>query len=82
MKELGGRSDAQVKRLIEHAMIYLQQNFMKDISLDNCADHIGANPFFLSKSFKLVTGKNFIDYLTGLRMDKARLLRESGLKKV
>ena len=81
MKELGGRSDAQVKRLIEHAMIYLQQNFMKDISLDNCADHIGANPFFLSKSFKLVTGKNFIDYLTGLRMDKAKeLLRESGLK--
>lgn len=81
MKELGGRSDAQVKRLIEHAMIYLQQNFMKDISLDNCADHIGANPFFLSKSFKLVTGKNFIDYLTGLRMEKAKeLLRESGLK--
>jgi AraC-like DNA-binding protein len=81
LKELGGRSDSQVKRLIEQAMIYLQQNFMKDISLDNCADHIGTNPFFLSKSFKQVTGKNFIDYLTGLRMDKAKeLLRESGLK--
>lgn len=81
LKELGGRSDSQVKRLIEQAMIYLQQNYMKDISLDNCADHIGTNPFFLSKSFKQVTGKNFIDYLTGLRMDKAKeLLRESGLK--
>jgi AraC-like DNA-binding protein len=81
LKELGGRSDSQVKRLIEHAMIYLQQNYMNDISLDNCADHIGTNPFFLSKSFKQVTGKNFIDYLTGLRMDKAKeLLRESGMK--
>lgn len=81
LKELGGRSDSQVKRLIEHAMIYLQQNYMKDISLDNCADHIGTNPFFLSKSFKQVTGKNFIDYLTGLRLDKAKeLLRESALK--
>lgn len=37
---------------------------MKDISLDQRADKIGTNPFFLSKSFKQVTGKNFIDYLT------------------
>ncbi|WP_102716447.1 helix-turn-helix domain-containing protein [Paenibacillus castaneae] len=81
LEELGSRSDSQVKRLIEQAMIYLQQNYMNDISLDNCADFIGTNPFFLSKSFKQVTGKNFIDYLTGLRMDKAKeLLRESGLK--
>lgn len=79
--ELGNRSDYQVKRLIEQAMVYLQQNYMKDVSLDHCADHIGMNPFFLSKSFKQVTGKNFIDYLTGLRMEKAKeLLRESGLK--
>lgn len=81
MKELIGRSDIQVKRLIEQAMIYLQQQYMKDISLDSCADHIGSNPFFLSKSFKQVTGKNFIDYLTGIRMDKSKeLLRESNLK--
>ncbi|MDQ0112731.1 AraC-like DNA-binding protein [Paenibacillus harenae] len=81
LTELGSRSDYQVKRLIEQAMVYLQHNYMKDLSLDHCADHIGMNPFFLSKSFKQVTGKNFIDYLTGLRMDKAKeLLRESGLK--
>lgn len=81
LKELIGRSDSQVKRLIEQAMIYLQQHYMQDISLDSCSDHIGTNPFFLSKSFKQVTGKNFIDYLTGIRMDKAKeLLRESVLK--
>lgn len=80
-KELLERSDAQVKRMIEQAMVYLQTNYMKDISLDSCADHTGTNPFFLSKSFKQVTGKNFIDYLTELRMEKAKeLLRESELK--
>ncbi|MFC5448848.1 helix-turn-helix domain-containing protein [Paenibacillus aestuarii] len=80
-KELAGRSDAQVKRMIEQAMIYLQQNYMNDISLDHCADHTGTNPFFLSKTFKQVTGKNFIDYLTELRMEKAKeLLRESEIK--
>ena len=81
MKELTSRTDGQVKRLIEQAMIYMQKNYMRDISLDNCADHIGTNPFFLSKSFKQVTGKNFIDYLTELRMEKAKeLLRESEMK--
>jgi AraC-like DNA-binding protein len=79
--ELSGRSDAQVKRMIERAMIYLQEHYMRDISLDNCADHVGSNPFYLSKAFKQVTGKNFIDYLTELRTDKAKeLLRETELK--
>jgi AraC-like DNA-binding protein len=81
LRELGERSDSGAKRLIEQAMIFLQQQYMNDISLDHCADHIGTNPFYLSKTFKQVTGKNFIDYLTGLRMDKAKeLLRESNLK--
>jgi len=81
MQELASRSDAGTKRLIESAMIYLGQNYMYDISLDNCADHIGTNPFYLSKAFKSVTGVNFIDYLTNLRMEKAKeLLRESALK--
>lgn len=81
MKEMSGRSDAQVKRIIEQAMIYLQNNYRQDISLDNCAEHTGTNPFFLSRSFKQVTGKNFIDYLTELRMDKAKeLLRESEMR--
>ncbi|MGG1516093.1 helix-turn-helix domain-containing protein [Paenibacillus oryzisoli] len=81
LTELSGRSDAHVKRIIEQTMIYLQQNYRSDISLDNCADHTGTSPFFLSKAFKQVTGKNFIDYLTELRMDKAKeLLRESEMK--
>lgn len=81
LKELCQRSNAEVKMMIEQAMIYLQQNYMKDVSLDSCADEIGTNSFFLSKSFKQVTGNNFIDYLTSLRMDKAKeLLRESKLR--
>ncbi|QYR23545.1 helix-turn-helix domain-containing protein [Paenibacillus sp. sptzw28] len=81
MRELDERSGAQVKRMVEETMIYIQQNFMRDISLDNCADLTGTNPYFLSKTFKQVTGKNFIDYLTELRMERAKeLLRESELK--
>jgi AraC-like DNA-binding protein len=79
--ELEERSDAQLKKVVETAMIYLQNNYMKDISLDSCADHTRTNSVVLSKLFKQVTGKNFIDYLTELRLDKAKeLLRETDLK--
>ncbi len=81
LAELSERSDAGIRRTIEQAMLYIQEHYMDNISLDSCADYIGTSPFLLSKSFKRVTGDNFIDYLTGLRLDKAKeLLRDTDLK--
>ncbi|WP_282942101.1 helix-turn-helix domain-containing protein [Paenibacillus sp. RC67] len=81
IRELESRSDVQLKKVVESAMIYLQNHYMKDISLDSCADHTGVNAVTLSKLFKQVTGTNFIDYLTELRMEKAKeLLRETEQK--
>jgi YesN/AraC family two-component response regulator len=68
-------------KAIESAVIYLQNRYREDISLDSCAEHVGMSPVTLSKSFKQAIGKNFIDYLTELRMDKAKeLLRETDQK--
>ncbi|OXM88296.1 helix-turn-helix domain-containing protein [Paenibacillus rigui] len=79
--ELEARSDVQLKKAVETAMVYLQKHYMDEISLDSCADHIGINAVTLSKWFKQVSGTNFIDYLTELRMDKAKeLLQQTELK--
>ncbi|MBW4085589.1 helix-turn-helix transcriptional regulator [Paenibacillus sp. S150] len=81
LKELCERSDAGIKRTIALAMQYIQEHYMDNISLDSCADYTGTNPFLLSKSFKRVTGQNFIDYLTGLRLNKAKeLLRDTDMR--
>jgi len=75
------RADFQIKKMIEQAMLYIQANYMNDISLDNCAEHCGTNAFVMSRTFKQVSGKNFIDYLTDLRMEKAKeMLRDSELR--
>ncbi|MFE5323363.1 helix-turn-helix domain-containing protein [Paenibacillus sp. NPDC056579] len=75
------RADFQLKKMIEQAMLYIQANYMSDISLDSCAEHCGTNAFVMSRTFKQVSGKNFIDYLTDLRMEKAKeMLRNSELK--
>jgi AraC-like DNA-binding protein len=78
MKELEKRSNDQVKRMIETAKNYLQEFYAKDISLESCADHVGATSHFLSKAFKYEVGINFTEYLTELRMNKAKaMLQES-----
>ncbi|QYR24234.1 helix-turn-helix domain-containing protein [Paenibacillus sp. sptzw28] len=81
VQELEVRPGVQVTKATQSAVVYLQNRYMEDISLDSCAEHVGMSPVSLSKSFKQVIGKNFIDYLTELRMDKAKeLLRETDQK--
>ncbi|MDF2935322.1 MAG: AraC family transcriptional regulator [Paenibacillaceae bacterium] len=80
MRELEKRSNDQVKRMIEQAKQYLHEYYAKDISLESCADHVGATSHLLSKAFKYEVGINFTEYLTEFRMDKAKmLLKESDI---
>jgi YesN/AraC family two-component response regulator len=46
----------------------------KDLSLQMVADYIGVSKNYYSKAFKEVTKVNFIDYITRLRVEKARNL--------
>ncbi|MBP1754627.1 MAG: response regulator [Firmicutes bacterium] len=46
----------------------------KDLSLQMVADYIGVSKNYYSKAFKEVTKVNFIDYVTKLRVEKARNL--------
>lgn len=81
IEELEARSDSQLKRMVDNAVEYIQHHYMEDLSLDFCAQRLGTNPFFLSKAFKKVSGKNFIDYITECRMEKAKeMLRDTETK--
>jgi two-component system response regulator YesN len=64
------RANALVSRVIE----YMEQNYHKDLSLEEVAAFIQISPFYLSKIFKKTMGENFIDYLTGFRIQKAQEL--------
>lgn len=75
------RAKAQQKRMVERTIEYMHAHYMRDISLEACADLAGTTPYTLSKLFKQTTGVNFIDYLTDIRIGKAKaLLRESDKK--
>ncbi|WP_028550856.1 AraC family transcriptional regulator [Paenibacillus sp. UNC451MF] len=79
--KLSQHQDIHVKPLVEQVTNMLKERFAGDISLEECARAFNTTPYALSKVFKQVTGMNFIDYLTALRIDKAKeLLGDSDMK--
>ncbi len=55
---------------------YLEKYYYRKVTLEEVADYVSISPFYLSKIFKKHTGINFIDYLTDLKIDKAKELLE------
>ena len=53
---------------------YIQENYSRDISLDDVSSQVNISPYYFSKIFKEETGENFIEYLTRVRIDKAKEL--------
>lgn len=68
--------------LIQRAQEYIRNNYSReDISLNHVAQAVNISPTHFSAIFSQETGKTFIEYLTGVRMEKAKeLLRCSGMK--
>lgn len=65
------RSDNAISR----ARKFIEENYMRtDISLDEVSQEVDISPYYFSKLFKEETGQNFIDYLTAIRIDRAKEL--------
>jgi two-component system response regulator YesN len=76
--QAGGRYQAVILK----ARAYIDLNYRKeDISLHTVASHVGISPNHLSTVFAQETGENFIEYLTRVRIEKAKhLLAATGMK--
>lgn len=68
--------------LLKDAQNYIEQNFdNEDISLNTVAASVNLSPNHFSTIFSQETGQTFIEFLTGVRMEKAKeLLRGSSMK--
>jgi len=63
-------------------MGYIQTNYAdSDLSLTQVADHFHVSESYLSYTFKIQSGVNFVSFVENLRMTKAKeLLRQTSLK--
>lgn len=77
LKMINAANDAKTEDVAEKAKKYIDQNFREDLSLDEISGVYDISPFYFSKVFKTQTGVTFTDYLTSVRVNKARELLES-----
>lgn len=66
--------DEDVRKYVNQARRYIFENYMKDFSLEMIADSIGISSFYLSRVFKKEMDINLNDYITDVRVEKAKEL--------
>lgn len=58
----------------ERAVLYMEQNYMNDISLDEVAENVGISSFYLSRLLKQKKNTTFVEMLTDIRIREAILM--------
>jgi two-component system, response regulator YesN len=69
------------RQAVSKAKEFIETNYASDIGLKEVAEAVYLNSSYFSQVFKEITGENFINYLTKIRIEKAVvLLKQSELK--
>ncbi len=67
--------------IIAQALKLIHQKYMEELKLQALADELSIHPVWLSQLFKKEVGINFLDYITDMRIQKAKeLLRQTNNK--
>lgn len=74
--------DYKNKQKIKKAIIYINENYSKDLNMAVVSNYISMNYSLFSSLFKQIVGVNFVTYLKNIRINEAKRLLECTDKKV
>jgi len=60
--------------LIQRAIGFIEENIHRDLALEEVARQVNLSPCYFSRLFKKLTGENFVDHLTRIRLAEARTM--------
>lgn len=82
LRNITRQRDHYYEEIVEKAVRFIRDRYADDqCSVQMMCDHLHISPSYFSMIFKKVTGETFVEYLTGVRLEKAReLLRTTSLK--
>ena len=72
--QVESRREEEEGRLVQEMIRQVHDRYREPLSLDELAGEAGANAYTVSRMFKQATGVNYIDYLTKVRLEKAKEL--------
>ena len=73
-RKIATKREEQSESIISKAKTYIDQNFSKELTLDEVSSSVNISPYYFSKLFKEESGENFIEYLTKVRISHAKEL--------
>ena len=78
IKQLSAKNKKTDNIVVDKLIQFINDNFSKNISLQDAAESVFFNPAYCSRFFKEQTGENFSNYLLKVRMEHAvKLLKEN-----
>jgi AraC-like DNA-binding protein len=81
MQEIKRKQDVFLQQAVDRVVKRIHEGYMEELSLDSIAEAERLSSYALSRMFKQAMGLNFIDYLTEVRLEKAKeLLRNTDWK--
>ena len=73
----------RVSRVVRRAMNYIRKHYADaDLSLEEVSSHVGVSRSHLSSQFRRERGVGFAEYVTALRIERARLLLEQTARRI
>ncbi len=79
------KTDSNTKktsRIIEEIILYINENFSSNITLDEISEKAGFSKFYFSKFFKAYTGFGYKEYLLLVRIKEAKKLLKATEKSI
>ncbi len=67
-------SDVRHKDTMYKAIDYIKRNYMKNITLEEAANHVFLNPSYFSKIFKSEMNSTFVSYVNKVRINSSKNL--------
>ncbi|MBP3218515.1 MAG: response regulator [Lachnospiraceae bacterium] len=71
-EDISSRKQRESENVVSRAAAYIREHYAEEITLDEVSRLVDISPYYFSKLFKQETGENFIEYLTYIRIEKAK----------
>lgn len=78
MFEIRIKEKGAYSKSVAGAIIFIEQNYTGEVSLEACADRLSIGYSTLSRAFKRETGKGFVEYLNDCRIMHAKSMMIRG----
>ncbi|MBQ1393994.1 MAG: DNA-binding response regulator [Lachnospiraceae bacterium] len=64
--------ERNTSQIVKQAIEYIEEQYATEISLEEVAKYVGVTPQHFSKIFKMETGIKYVDWLSELRIERAK----------